>query len=1006
MNQVELHKKIDELLVRGPSEAKREDVSALVLVNQDARHYFFAKADERWLDWLWENRFLDVIKQKAEDPTKYSYRTSELNYLVRMVGKLPAKVVDIILKVPVSKQTFNPEVVDQFLRICSNLPAEQLTRLVLKIRNERWIPLMGVFNQWGFEYEKMLQVLADAKNYKSILVLAEAILAVRTKEEIEKTNNRISTDNPFYFSDLSYTKVFEHLVNIDSKYTEQALALVTKVMAKIVLLGGKTENSEVFSLKETFYLFDVDFFTLELGEKENLSHRDDVREVAAVIKVLLERLIGKRCDRPADARLIYEKYIEPLPESRSMWRLRLFVLSLCPSVFKDELKQAFFRIFETDRYHELISGTEYQKTLRVSFSVLSEGDKRKYVNQVLEYFSKHAEDKKDEKWHKMYGWEILSSICGQLMDKENTECEKVFGKKCDPKYEPEPSIGKMRGGFIKPKGPITLEEFGNLPISNIALKLRTEWTPEKLRKQNTSDDFLNPLNAEGAGELLRADTAKRLQDYIQNASLFFERDVLDQHYTYSFLRGIEETFRENKADVGDINWDGLINLCAAIVQSGEDQPFENGMRERDTFDAWLSGWDGVHSVMADVIQKLITEDNGKTAIDFLKYRDTLFVIIRYLLAYPDPVPEDEKIESAKMKTKSPDSEEYLVSEPFTMAINTVRGRTFQAFTLFVYQDGKKFSKEEKSKLSLDVKKLYEAVLKNEKTRALFFMFGHYLPSLYFRDTEWIRGLLPQIFPADSDKKDLYLAAWEGYLTTNLYKELFVELQDFYSRAIGLNTEDYTKRRYFKDLDEALATHLALAFVHFADFSIESDLSQAFWQKQNTKRHKEFISFIGRHCISRERADLWIKENKIDLEKLKLFWDWVLQNCKDKETFTAFGFWIKAESPVLEQKWLAERIKKTLEKTSGEIEWDYGLTESLPALAKADPKETLNILRLYLSQEIAPNKRRGWIYVEQNLVEVFRTLYMNPPTREGTYALINDLLPLGNGQFWKLKEVLN
>ena len=55
MNQIGLHKKIDELLTRGPAEAKREDISALASANQDAHQYFFTKEDERWLDWLWEN---------------------------------------------------------------------------------------------------------------------------------------------------------------------------------------------------------------------------------------------------------------------------------------------------------------------------------------------------------------------------------------------------------------------------------------------------------------------------------------------------------------------------------------------------------------------------------------------------------------------------------------------------------------------------------------------------------------------------------------------------------------------------------------------------------------------------------------------------------------------------------------------------------------------------------------------------------------------------------------
>jgi len=655
----------------------------------------------------------------------------------------------------------------------------------------------------------------------------------------------------------------------------------------------------------------------------------------------------------------------------------------------------------------LISGTEYQKTLRTCFSVLSEDDKRKYVNQVLDYFNKQAQDNGDQKWHIKYGWQILSSICGQLTNEESAKCEKAFGRECDPKFEPEPSIGEMRGGLIRPRGPITLEEFSELPIADIAKKLRTEWKPEKLHDQNTGEDFLNPMNAEGVGELLKADIAKRFQDYIENAGYFFERGVLDQHYTCSYLRGLQEVFRGKKTITCDVNWDGFITMCMSIITSGESAPFDREARDREVFGAWLASWIEVLSTMADIVRELISGDDAKIVINFPKYRNSLFAVICNLLTYPDPIPDDEKIESAKIKVKSPDSEDYLVIDPFTIAINTVRGRAFQALALFVYQDGKQYSKESKSQLSPDVKRTYEQFLKRENTQALMFMLGHYLPSFYFRDKVWMQPLIPQIFPADPDKKDLYLASWEGYLTTNLYKEIFVLFKDLYDRAIKMNAEYYTKRRYHKYLDEALAIHMAFAFTHFEDFGIESDLFKAFWEKKNTKRHKEFISFIGRHCISREHADLWIKEHRIDLGKLKVLWDFVLDTCEDKEVLAEFGFWMDTQWNVFDMTWLAKHMRRTLEKSGGDIDWEYGMMKSLPILAKVEPAETIEILSLYFKNKATPGGRgRGWFHVGNEQVEIFKTLYQNPATRDRTHKLVNELLPLGNGQFWQLKEALN
>ena len=71
----------------------REHISDLIGKNLASRQYFYLKADEQWLDWLWQNGFLDIIKEA--DPTASGNRSPELGYLVRMAEKSPASVVTI-----------------------------------------------------------------------------------------------------------------------------------------------------------------------------------------------------------------------------------------------------------------------------------------------------------------------------------------------------------------------------------------------------------------------------------------------------------------------------------------------------------------------------------------------------------------------------------------------------------------------------------------------------------------------------------------------------------------------------------------------------------------------------------------------------------------------------------------------------------------------------------------------------------------------------------------------
>jgi len=1014
MDQIRLHKKIDILLLKNPDDIKQEEVFTLISENKDAKEYFYSKADERWLGCLWDNGFLDIIKEESKGPTRYKYATSELNYLVKISGEVPSKIVEIILdkNIATSSNNFNPEVIDRFLQICSGLSAKQLARLVRKIRDDKWVPLMESFNQLGFEYERMFKILISVKDYESILILAEAVLAVRTKEKMEKSTNRIITDNPFYFSNLSHTKVFKYLTLVDDEYIEQALRLSTKIMKEVILLGGKTKSSKVFPIEDTFPLLDVDFFTLESKQRNYSSYRDDVRELATVVKMLVSQLIDKKYDEADIVQKIYNQYIKSLPKNRAMWRLRLFVLSLYPKIFKAELKDAFFRLFEVKQhYYEIISGAEYEKALQKGFPELLKKDRREYIKKVIEYFTKKDKEKKSEKedWHLKYGAQILSMIPDdQITEKEKQKAKKA-GFELNPRYKPEPSVGKMRGGMVHHQSPINLSDF---TIDQIIQKLKTNLTPQQLKEKYKGDDFLKPRGVEGLGDALKEDVKKRTAEYLKNICKFFDRKDIHPHYLYSILRGVQEVLHENKIDTNDINWDNLVALCIAIKDSGKAESFNRGRKiERDSFDARLIRWTEVHSAITDIIQELLNEKDGDISIDFSKYRNQLFGIIDYLLKYPDPTPEDEKLKTAQSKTKSAGDSDYLVTDPFTMAINTVRGRAFQAFVLFVYQDSKKFAKENDSKISIDVKELYEEVLKNENTRALMFMFGHYLPSFYFRDKKWIRSLLPQIFSTDSESKFLYLAAWEGYLASNLYENIFFDsiIQKLYERGIALTDTTYSEQKHFREPDEGIATHLTLAFMHYKKFGFEHPLFTAFWINSNSARHAKFVSFIGRSFISGDNARLndFLKKEPWSKERLRDFWDWILKNYENKKPFIEFGFWISLEKDIFELVWLAKHVRKTLKKTNGALDSEYRLIKYIVQFAKEAPEDALAIARLYLFEGgVHEANHRISFHIDKEWSEAFKILYNNPKTKSGTYTLINDLIREGGSIFWNLKNVIN
>lgn len=987
LQQIYIHAVVESILQSNKGKKTKDEVDLVLGVNQDTKQYFFSRANGLWLGWLWKNSFLDAIKEKAPDPNSYGFRMPELHYLVSVADKKPDLVTSIICSFNISAKNFNPEVVDQFTRISSKLPARCLKKVVQKIRDEGWIGLMGKYTQYGFEYADMLETLNNSNDYESILILAEAVLQVRDKKEIEDRKAVYRGDNVFYINDISETKVFTYLVEIPNKYQEKALSIVIDTFTKV----AKEENN--------YFLMDEDFFTLRLTAVSGDSYREEFRFLAATIIEITRKLFS---DKKQDKVEIYQKYFAKLPKTQTIRRLKLFVLSLDPQLFIDDLKAEYFRLFEIDKVMEVLYGAEYERALKAGFSFLPDAQKREYVTKILSLFSK-PKDEDEKRWKRHYASCILSTISGDL-NREEIVLANKNDFKIDPKYQPEPSIGKIRGGTVTPKSPISADDFAAFTIEEIIEKLKGELSPGELQKKYKNDDFLNPRDADGVAGQLKDDIKNRIDEYLSGATLFFDRKKLIPHYTNAYLRGVKDTLAENRSELGDLKYDNLFQLFLQIKASGLKESFSK--TDKESSGRWLSNWNSVHSTMADLVEELIKQKDKETLLNFKEYRTGVFEVLDYLLNFEDPIPEDEKLKTAKSTIKHPNESEYSISDPFTIAINSVRGRAFQVLLHFVYQDA---STDEKIKLADDVKELYSKVLKKEETRAIMFMFGHYLPTFYFRDMKWTRGMFDKIFLSKSKDNYLQLSAWEGYLSTNLYNQLFFEpyIQKLYSENITLNLT-YPKQKFFKNPQESLSIHFALAFVHFEEFGLNHELFEKFLAKANDRQLSEFVNFIGKSVVTREGSNL-LKEKKSSwrITRVKCFWELMLKSKTKSPALKEFGSWMEANNNVFEVKWLANRIAETLDATGGELKWDYELTKSIEKLAAEAPEEALSILEKHFMWLIENEKHFFPIRDDKEWFGAFKILFDcgDKEISDATYSLINKLIEKGGKPFWILEDIV-
>ena len=510
---------------------------------------------------------------------------------------------------------------------------------------------------------------------------------------------------------------------------------------------------------------------------------------------------------------------------------------------------------------------------------------------------------------------------------------------------------------------------------------------------------------EGIGEQIKNNIPERLEEYIENLdSLDYKK--IDAHYMYSFLRGVQEAVKKDKK-VSD--WTNLIDLLTNLIN--EDYSVEK-KRISEFYDAWIIGSQAIHPAISDVLQELLTERNGNAVINLAEYRKNILYIISSLLENRDPATEDEKLESAKSTTTDGDNNEKIVSDPYSIAINSVRGRAFQCLLFFIYQDGKELEDKD-VKIKDDVKEIYENVLEQEKTRAIMFLFGHHFPSFYFRDKNWMLGLFDKIFPKSDEKKYLYLATLEGYLTQTLYKEVFMEdkIQKLYLQAIELEDARYPHQKNFKNPYKALGEHLALAFVHFKPFDFENELFKTFWAKANIVSQKEFISFVGKSTLSRSNTKEIIEAQQIDINKIKDLWDWILDNINEPEVLAGFGMWLNTEKNVFDDKYLAEMMSKTLSKSDGAIEWDHALKEKLISFAEADIDATFSIIKHYLLNkdgEMNKHGRNDLYGIDKNIKPALDIIYKNgnESMKKDVRNLIDTLFLTKDGQsFWVLEEII-
>jgi len=400
---------------------------------------------------------------------------------------------------------------------------------------------------------------------------------------------------------------------------------------------------------------------------------------------------------------------------------------------------------------------------------------------------------------------------------------------------------------------------------------------------------------------------------------------------------------------------------------------------------------------------LINENANKQSNGYLyfeKLRDKIFEILNKLLNYPHPSQKEEMLEDGLIIEYS--GKEKELADPFTIAINSVKGRAFECFVLFVMLDG--------DNLKEDVKKLYKQIVEKEKTKAINFLIGYYIPVFYYKDKSFFRKEIFDVLfsksKLESEDKYLYYAVLEGHLSQALYKDIFFDerFQSLYDQVLDIKDFSYKNQKHFIDPKIGIARYIAVAFIYFDEFDLNNDLFKKFLEKADIDQKTEFVKFIGEYVFSKNNIP---KDSKKIKEKLKYIWEEFLKN-EDKEVLKNFCYWINADISIFDIEWLLEKIKETLEKTEAEVYWPYGLTKSIINLTKQNPQKALEIFKV-LAKYLSQDKLQHHIYIDISFSdewnEALKILLKNEKTKDETLSIINEFILKGGRSFWKFEKLI-
>lgn len=928
----------DILNIEKPSRDDFKKIKYLVARNSSAYNHFFQNASAKWLPFLVKEKYIKNPPHIIKEGDKIRFSPwPQAVYLWKISSQLPLEVSKIILnfQIPKKADERNPWLLDYFIKAAINMPPKYAKSIAVKISKENWTNI-AYHNYLDTPISQLMKKLAESGYEKETMMLARVLLDVKLGEpyvtggilEEYKTVRSVKPviDNYFYGELLK-----KEIPYIFDKFPNSVNKLLIELVTKMLFLenvGRDDKKSKSDSSSGWRPAIEDHEQNWVLDFRSQL--------LGKLGDFLIEQ--GKRSIPSLKQTLKNLAEIE-YPAFR---RLQLYAYWIYPKHFKKEIDSSieqFFNIYELNH--------EYFHLLRNAFSFASQKSKKKYFalvekgprSELLELWKKQAEHQEvGFEDFKIRFWKLtkLKPILNQLTKSEKEQFADVINEDVEL---PHPDFNIHTSGVIRSEPLSELKD--NLSHEEV-FKFIEYYKPKILdfgHHDGTSDKF---------------------QEYVKNNPEIYSKfalklENLSPVFAHKFFYGIKEAINQKKNPY----WKPILSLSKKIINSIKQGKYE----EPNEFN------------VLDAIASLLEQGVGSDSIDFA-FRNEVWEILKILTTLEST---DDSWEG-----RYP-AEDW---DAFGISINTTNGITFHAILKYAIWCNTHLQKKKRVFVP-EVKELLSDYLdqKLSNTVSRQAVLGHYLATLYYFDKEWIKTKLFKLFK--NQNEILSRAAWDGYLTGNVYQDIFADLTGEYNTHVKkLNMPPFRNGQLW-EFDKRVIQHVTLAhlsrfkkttkiFNHMIKYSDEKVLEHCAWH----------IGFLLRGLKGRPNELFNSKDFR------KIWKDSKLTSNQELRTWVEYSPFNKNETIRL--------LHNSLKKSTKSIRFLSLLVEQLELYAKSYPQLTLKCLDLII-HTISEDPEIHM--ASENLKKVLQILLKskNKNIRKKAESLIHYLGELGHNEYKDLIE---